>query len=461
MAWDIGSKPPSKSGGSKAQNPLFRRSRWQLAVLYASVMGAILTVLGAGVYRAIAHAHEVTVDRELESVAEVIRNNLQAELSSANELEQLPAQRLPGLCVLPEQCLTQANTPLDPLQDANQDYYIRVVGPAGELLAIAGLRPEGLPVTQPPFPYLEPLYSDDGQEYHQVALALSPSANDAPSAYLLVGRSFQDFNEYLALVRWSLLLGLLIALELVVAASWWLADLAMRPIYQSYSQMQQFTADAAHELRTPLAAMGATLESVLRLPQLTEADTAETLTVIARQNNRLATLVNDLLFLSRLDNQKYPVQKQTCSLPDLLHDIGEEIAAFALAKDILLSVEIESPPLFVLGNEEQLYRLVLNLVNNALTYTPAGGQVTLRLRQRQQQALIEVQDTGIGISPKHQGRIFDRFYRVDESRSGQSGNSGLGLAIAAAIAQAHGGSISVSSQLNQGSVFKIALPVSS
>ncbi len=457
MAWDIGSKRRSKP--ARVNNPLFRRSRRQLALLYASVMGGILTVLGLGVYRAISHAHEVTVDRELASVAEVIRNNLQG-LSNLTELERVALERLPGFCVLSQPCPTSPDAPLGL---AEQNYYIRIVGPDGGLLATAGLRPDDLPVTAPPFPDSEPVYGENGQAYHQVALSLtSRTATVSPAqpwAYLLVGRSFQDFSEYLALVRWSLLLGLLIALAVVIAASWWLADLAMRPIYQSYSQMQQFTADAAHELRTPLAAMQATLESVLRLPQLTAGDAEETLTVVTRQNNRLVTLVGDLLFLSRLDRQKRPVLKQRCLLADLLEDIGEEMAAFALAKEILLSVEIQAASLAVLGDEEQLYRLVLNLVNNALTYTPPKGTVTIRLRQQQQQAVIEVADTGIGIAPEHQARVFDRFYRVDESRSGPAGNSGLGLAIASVIVQTHGGTITVDSELETGSIFKVSLPL--
>ena len=125
----------------------------------------------------------------------------------------------------------------------------------------------------------------------------------------MVGRSFQDFDQYLSSVRWSLLIGLLLSLALVTAASWWLSALAMRPIYQSYQQIQQFTADAAHELRTPLAAIRATVESVLRLPQIDRWMLKETLMVVNRQNQRLTTLVSDLLLLSRLDSKQRPLAK--------------------------------------------------------------------------------------------------------------------------------------------------------
>ena len=226
----------------------------------------------------------------------------------------------------------------------------------------------------------------------------------------MVGRSFQDFDQYLSSVRWSLLIGLLLSLALVTAASWWLSALAMRPIYQSYQQIQQFTADAAHELRTPLAAIQATVESVLRLPHLSEQDAQETLTVVNRQNQRLTTLVSDLLLLSRLDSKQRPLVKSKCCLQDLISDIVEEMAAFAIAQDIALAIDFQvQTPVVVRGDEEQLYRIVLNLVNNAIIYTPAGGQVTLTLKRQQQQALILVSDNGIGIAPEQQSRFSTAF----------------------------------------------------
>ena len=235
----------------------------------------------------------------------------------------------------------------------------------------------------------------------------------------------------------------------------------MRPIYDSYRQIQQFTADAAHELRTPIAAIRATVESVLRLPKLSEAEAQETLVVVNRQSQRLTTLVGDLLFLSRLDSDKRPLLKKPCCLQDLLSDIVEEMAAFAMAEKVTLASDFQAQtPLVVSGDEEQLYRLVLNLVNNAIVYTPAGGQVTLKLSSSQQHALIVVSDTGIGIAPEHREKIFDRFYRIDSARTGNSGSSGLGLAIAKAIAKAHQGSLTLISQLGAGSTFTLSLPLS-
>ena len=463
MAWDIGL---FRQQASKPQNQLFQQSRLQLAAWYAGVMGVILALLGFGMYRAIAHAHEVTIDREIKSVADALKNALKVTLADEQQLKQLPPQLLPDLCLGDQRCL-------DPIQQTSspylQGYYIRIISPSGELLATAGARPQGIPVAIPT-KTLQTVWDNNNQHYHQVAVELFPTVSPTigPTAqaskswaYLVVGRSFQDFDEYLASVRWRILLGLLLALTLVAPASWWLATLAMRPIYRSYSQIQQFTADAAHELRTPLAAIRATVESVLRLPHLSEADAQDTLGVIHRQNQRLSNLVSNLLLLSKLDIQSYPTKQAPCNLVDLIHDIAEEMAAFALQKKIVLDIDVQTESVVtVLGDEENLYRLLLNLVNNALTYTPEGGRVTLTIQQQQQQALILVIDTGVGIASEDQAKIFDRFYRVDTARSRQTGNSGLGLAISTAIAQAHKGTITVASQPGQGSTFKVSLPIS-
>lgn len=422
-------------------------------------MGTILTLLGLGVYRAISHAHEVTIDREIKSVADAVHDTIEVSVSNSEQLDRVSPQLLPDLCISQEICADPISGPPNRLRRTYQyDYYIRIVDPAGSLLAAGGIRPEGLPLTEPS-PSWQAIEDRSGQEYHQVSLALEDNTQQV-WAYLLVGRSFQDFDQYLNTVRWSLLIGLALSLAVVSLASWWLSGIAMRPIYNSYRQIQQFTADAAHELRTPIAAIQATVESVLRLPKLSEEEAQETLVVVNRQSQRLTTLVSDLLLLSRLDSDKRPLLKSPCCLQDLLSDIVEEMAAFAIAEKITLAPDFQAQtPLVVSGDEEQLYRLVLNLVNNAINYTPARGQVRLELMSSQQNAFISVSDTGVGITPEHQDKIFDRFYRVDSARTADSGSSGLGLAIAKAIAKAHQGSLTLTSQLGVGSTFTLSLPL--
>lgn len=421
----------------------------------------ILTLCGLGVYEAVAHAHRITIEQELQSVARTLHDSLETVLKQPGKLEPAAIRLLPGAC-LTESCLRNKGR-YHRVEAIEQDkYYLRLFNLSGNPVAVAGLEPEELPTTQSE-QQLVTLTDAQGVRYRQISLMLHTQDNQ-DWGYLQVGRSLQDFDRYVANVKWILLLGLPVVAVLVMLAGWWLAGRAMQPIYQSYQQMQRFSADAAHELRTPLAAIRATVESTLMLPQLSEKEARETLQVVNRQNQRLGNLVSDLLMLCRMDQQlsqkiRAKVEEDGVILNDLVSDVVEELAALALASEIDLSSEIlVAQPLQVSGDVEQLYRLVSNLVINGIQYTPAGGQVTLILREEKNQALIQVQDTGMGIPETETKQIFERFYRVDQARSRHRGGSGLGLAIARAIAQTHQGSISVESEVGKGSTFTIRLP---
>ncbi|WP_348539807.1 MULTISPECIES: two-component system sensor histidine kinase RppB [Spirulina sp. CCY15215] len=449
MAWDIDSKP----------NKLFRRSRVQIATWYTGVMAIVLGLSGLGVYEAIAHAHRVTADRELKSVAETVHDALEETLSTNKRLESISPNLLPNLCVAGKQCAIPFERSRGHREDSlyRGSYYIRVLTPTGELIATAGITPEGLAIAYSESSW-QTLWDKQGNQYRQIALPLRVPNHRTSLGILLVGRSFKDFAAYLRSIRWIILLSFPVTMGLIATASWWLTGLAMQPVQASYRKIQQFTADAAHELRTPLTAVQATAESIMRLPKISDADTREMLQVITRQNQRLSHLVSDLLLLSHLDSQS-PAPMIPCCLQDLLGDIDEELAALAIAKNIHLKLDQpDTPAMVVMGNEEHLYRLVLNVVSNALQHTPSGGTAIVRLRRVERRGLITVEDTGIGLSPEDCDRIFDRFYRVEKDRSRQSGGSGLGLSIAKAIAQSHDGDIQVQSQLGKGSIFIINLP---
>lgn len=462
MAWGIASIRLMN------QNKLFNRTRWRLALWYAGVMGLILSASGFGVYEAIAHAHWVAVDRELESVAGTLHDSIELKLNQPGRLEPIVEELVPNLCYREASCMTeQSSSSRHILSAVNQGhYYVRFFDTSGRLIAIAGVHPQGLPQVLNKERW-QSLNDSQGNVYHQISLSLHTRDN-RDWGYFQVGRSLKDFNDYLNNVKWILKLGLPTTLILVGVSSWWLAGLAMQPIYQSYRQIQQFTADAAHELRTPLAATQATLESAKRatslsarsMPQLDETEVQDILETIGRQNRRLIQLVADLLLLARLEQQALPRRHQICCLNDIVSDLVEEFAALALSKSVTLTSSVRvNNPLNVIGDEEQFYRLVSNLIINAIQYTPAGGQVTIVLERSDYQALIHIQDTGIGIAPEEQTQIFDRFYRVNSDRSRNTGGSGLGLAIAKAIVQAHQGSLQVQSILGKGSTFTIRLPL--
>ena len=187
---------------------------------------------------------------------------------------------------------------------------------------------------------------------------------------------------------------------------------------------------------------------------------------VERQGRRLSHLIADLLLLVSLEQDSSPKPFAPCCLNDLVADLREELLELATAQSIHLTCQVPNAEIYVLGNESQLYRLVSNLIANAIQYTSTGGSVKVSLSQSDKpngmaslrNAVIEIEDTGIGIPPTEQSRIFERFYRVNSDRSRQTGGTGLGLAIASAIAHRHQGHLKVKSELGKGSVFTIYLP---
>ncbi len=443
------------------QNRLFSKSRWRLASWYAAILSIVLLICALGVYEAVAHAHRITINQELESVAGTLHDSLLPVLKQPGKIEPEVKELLPNTCLVETGCYNFDRFQSLRLGVIGQDkYYLRLFALSGDLLAVAGMQPK-LPQVFDREKW-KTLIDAEGIRYQQISFLLH-TQQGKNWGYLQVGRSLQDFDTYVANVRWVLLLGVPLVVLMVAGASWWLSGLAIRPIYQSYRQMQQFTADAAHELRTPLAAIQATAQSDLMLPNLSEDKAKDTLRNIVKQNKRLSYLVADLLTLCRIDGEISSnisnKKGEKVALANLIIEVEEDLAALAMALEIELSSQIKvSQPVEVIGDRKQLYRLITNLVTNAIQYTPAGGKVILSLAEEYHHAVICVADTGIGISRNEQKRIFDRFYRVDQARSRSKGGSGLGLAIAKAIALAHQGSIQVESKIGKGSILTIRLP---
>lgn len=225
----------------------------------------------------------------------------------------------------------------------------------------------------------------------------------------------------------------------------------------------QFVADASHELRTPLTSIQGYTKLLLRRGASIDAHLlAEALQTISDESGRLIRLVSDLLQLARADaGQAIINQQNVIDMRDVLVSVEDTVTVIA-PEQIEIQFIMPSQPIFVFADSDRLKQVFLNLTNNAIKATQAGGKVTVTLRMSNQLAIVRVIDTGIGIAPADQQRIFDRFYRVERSRVRSrlyGGGTGLGLAIALTIIKAHGGSIDLESELNKGSTFTVRLPV--
>lgn len=227
----------------------------------------------------------------------------------------------------------------------------------------------------------------------------------------------------------------------------------------------QFVADASHELRTPLTSIqGYTKLLMRRGPNIDSNLLAEALQTISDESGRLIRLVSDLLQLARADaGQPIINQQEVIDLCDVLVRVEDTVTVLA-PEQIEVRFILPKTPISILADSDRLKQVFLNLINNAMKATQAGGKVTVTLRTSNNQAVVRVIDTGIGIAPLDQKRIFDRFYRVERSRTRSrlyGGGSGLGLAIAMTIVKAHNGEIELESELNKGSTFTVRLPIAS
>lgn len=237
-------------------------------------------------------------------------------------------------------------------------------------------------------------------------------------------------------------------------------------VLQDVSELQRlevvrrvFVANASHELKTPITAIRGLVETLIDDKELAYSKRERFLGKIKNQSMRLSSIVTDLLTLSRLESESSEPEGIPFDLREVVLASAKAFVPTGEEKGIAVEIQVPDTPIEVMGDEEALYQVVNNLLDNALKYTPKGGSVRTCLKLQGNDAVIEVQDTGIGIEPKDRDRIFERFYRVDKARSRELGGTGLGLSIVKHIAIVHGGRVTVDSVPETGSTFRVFLPL--
>ncbi len=224
---------------------------------------------------------------------------------------------------------------------------------------------------------------------------------------------------------------------------------------------QDFVANVSHELKTPITAIRGLIETVMDDGEMPAQTRNRFLRKVQDQSMRLSLLVTDLLTLSRLESEDGVLHSETVELRGVVRGSVRTFQATAEEKRVSLSVDMPETPLKVSGDWDALELVVNNLLDNALKYTPSGGSINVRMRSESDEVFVEIEDSGIGISPDHHDRIFERFYRVDKARSRELGGTGLGLSIVKHVCKVHGGAVAVRSVPGSGATFTVRLPAAS
>ncbi|MES1021274.1 ATP-binding protein [Gloeocapsa sp. BRSZ] len=462
---------------------MFQATRRRLALWYTSVTAVLLLLFASGVYLYVRSTLIERIDDTLNHVVEVVERSLVIESTTTNA----------------EQFRINIEATFRDNADAVDDDHIDLewFSPTGELLWSTLSEPLGLPVhpnrTGETVRVIRDSDAVKGQDYTPLLLRQVTERVEIGRqvlGYLRVSHPWFEVTKPIRQLIFDLSLGTGLMVLSVAFCGWFLSGKAMEPVRESYQRLKQFTADASHELRSPIALIQTNVQVALTDPELSETSGAsakyhQQLTVIERLTQRLGRLVDDLLFLARQDSGIVQPCFAACPLDALLMEVVQEQKLPATEKNITLLLhlieapESQNPQLsddwFTLqGDWNQLVRLFTNLIVNAVHYTPPGGKVDVELERvasplNSRTALLQVKvsDTGIGIPESALPRLFDRFYRVDPARTHTASTlvatptgSGLGLAIALAIAKNHHGQIQVESTLHQGTTFTVTLPAS-
>ncbi|EIF14235.1 MULTISPECIES: two-component system histidine kinase PnpS [Bacillus] len=231
----------------------------------------------------------------------------------------------------------------------------------------------------------------------------------------------------------------------------------MTEIKKLEQMRKDFVANVSHELKTPITSIKGFTETLLDGAMKDEKALSDFLSIILKESERLQSLVQDLLDLSKMEQQNFTMRVESFDAAKILHEIEALLRHKAEEKGISFQLDLPEEPIFVTGDAHRLKQVFLNLANNALTYTPEKGTVGISVHVKETVVDIKVSDTGIGIQKEEIPRIFERFYRVDKDRSRNSGGTGLGLAIVKHLIEAHEGKIEVTSEPGQGTVFTVTL----
>lgn len=435
---------------------MFTRSQRTLAQGLMVVMGSLLMVVGSSLYG-------LEVVRELADLDEDLHRKTRVIAATIRYSWPLNAQGMPQLPP-PEQAPLAIDLDYMPHlgnrapQIENDWVYIRWYDAEGQLQRFSGFPPRDMAALDPvEAGFISLPLGDPADPVWVRQLILPLTYQEQILGYLQVAVPLQPVGQKLGRSRLGLSIALPLGVGLVGLVSWGFGALAMQPIRRSHQALEQFTSDASHELRSPIAAILNNAEVGLMATEPKEQRLR--LERIATLGQSLASLLDSLFLLARTQGPDLLPWRQAVNLTYVVNRLAAEYDHTAIAAGLTWKVDSPAEPYVVMGHGELLGLALGNLFSNACRYTPAGGTVTVTLATRAHQAIVTVTDTGIGITPEDLPHVCDRFYRTSQTRSRHDGGLGLGLAIAQHIITAHQGTLHIESEVGIGSTFRVTLPL--
>lgn len=469
--------------------------RLQLTLWYTAVFAALLLFTGTLFYQHLEQSLEASLDTTLQLRAQQLAGEVVISgntITLSDGTGNLPGYETPGN----EQRVEHV--------DVNNGVLVRLLDAHGKVVqqtqAFRALHPPQASVTQPLHgtPWQGTVSAPQNQEVRVYSQALTEGGQTV--AVIQVGQSLVELHALLhTLVGELFVVGAIVLLACAIG-SFWLAARAFAPIQhlactarhikagdlhqrvavpqahdevqylaltlnemldsleQAFTRQRRFVADASHELRTPVAAIRSKTDVAL-LNARTREDYVIVLQAINTEAERLGHLISDLLALARGDEGRTQFDREVVRLDQIVEVVAANAEQLAAERNILLTVQT-GEPVYTLGDEARLIQVVMNLLDNAILYANAGGRVHVTAQATPTEAQLVISDTGIGIAPQHLPHLFERFYRADPARQRtRSSSTGLGLAIVDWVVRAHGGIVSVESQVGRGSTFTVTLPL--
>jgi signal transduction histidine kinase len=401
-------------------------------------MGAILTTFAIGVRILYYHVLHQKIIERLTLVAESAVDNIELDEDLLTFDRELTNRHR-----------TQVNIPVL-IPEHNLELFDR----QGHLLSKLGKITVKLPFS---FDNFEQVLSSKSR-FQYVTLPLLATDTNLIVGYIRTSQSLAAVDASLTKLDLGLVSGIVSTLIISSGGAIWLTKQAMKPAENSFQQLQQFTADASHELRSPLMAISSNVSVALKYPEGIRTSDIAKFQSIASAATQMRRLTEDLLWLARNNGDADRSRTKVVDLSKILENTIELHQGIANDKQVEIKYKLVKD-LSLLGDDSELQRVFTNLIENAIFYNQIGGSISIEMIQKRQFILVEISDSGIGIDTEYLPKIFDRFWRADTSRTRWEGGSGLGLAIVKDIITRHQGRIEVTSIKNVGSCFIVQLPI--